>query len=176
MIIYSLDILLSQFWSSSLFHVWFIFNEFYCQFTKLYTCQTVQSLSRFWLFATPWTAARQASLSITNSRICSNSCPLSQWPSDYLILCCYLLLLPSVFPASGSFSMSHLVASYGQNIGVSASVLPVNIHSWFPLRLTCLISLLSKELSRVFTVQKHQVFSALPSLWPNSHIHTWLME
>ena len=59
------------------------------------------------------------------------------------------------------------------------SVLPVNIQDWFPLGLTGLISLLSKGLSRVFsntTVQKHQFFSAQPSLWSNSHIHIWLLE
>ena len=71
-------------------------------------------------------------------------------------------------------------SSGGQSIGVSASasVLPMNIQDWFPLGLTGLISLLSKGLSRVFsntTVQKHQFFSAQPSLWPSSHIHTWLL-
>ena len=59
------------------------------------------------------------------------------------------------------------------------SVLPMNTQDWFPLGLTGLISLQSKELSRVFsntTVQKHQLFSAQLSLYPNSHIHTWLLE
>ena len=73
------------------------------------------------------------------------------------------------FPASGSFSMSQLFISCGQSIGVSAlaSVLPKNFQDWFPLGLTSLISLQSKELSRVFsntTVQKHQFFSAHLSL------------
>ena len=90
---------------------------------------------------------------------CSNSCLLSRW-SNHLTLCNLLILLPSIFPASGSFSMSQLFASGGQNIGVSASssVLPMNIQDWFPIGL---ISLQSKELSRVFsntTVQKHQFF------------------
>ena len=85
---------------------------------------------------------------------------------------------PQTFPASGSFQTSQLFASGGQSIGASgsASVLPVNIQGWFPLGLTGLISLLSKGLSRVFsntTVWKHQVFSAQPSLWSNSHIHYW---
>ena len=67
------------------------------------------------------------------------------------------------------------------NIGASfsASVLPVNIQDWFPLRMTGLISLQFKGLSRVFsntTVQKHQFFDAQPSLWSNSHILTWLLE
>ena len=96
---------------------------------------------------------------------CSNSCLLSRW-SNHLTLCNLLILLPSIFPASGSFSMSQLFASGGQNIGVSASssVLPMNIQDWFPIGL---ISLQSKELSRVFsntTVQKHQFFSAQLSL------------
>ena len=83
------------------------------------------------------------------------------------------------FPASGSFLMSWLFPSGGQSIGASASVLPMNIQGWFPLGLTGLISLLSKVLSRVFSgtsVGKHWFCSALPSLWPNSPIHTWLLK
>ena len=83
-------------------------------------------------------------------------------------------------PASGPFPMSQFFASGGQSIWASgsASVLPVNIQDWFPLGLIGLISLLSKGLSRVFsnTLQKHQFFGAQLSLWPNSHIHTWLLE
>ena len=71
--------------------------------------------------------------------------------------------------------------SCGQSIGVSASasVLPMNIQDWFPLGLTGLISLQSRGLSRVFSstiVQMHQFFITQPSLWSNSHIHTWLLE
>ena len=78
------------------------------------------------------------------------------------------------FPASGSFPISQLFASNGQSMeaSVSASVLPMNIQSWFPLGLTGFISLQSKGLSRVFystTVQKHQFFKAQPSLWSSSH-------
>ena len=85
------------------------------------------------------------------------------------------------FPAPGSFQMSWLFKAVGQTIGASAlaSVLPMNIQGWFPLGLTGLISLLSKELSRVFSntiVWKHQFFGTQPSLWSNSHIHTWLLE
>ena len=83
------------------------------------------------------------------------------------------------FSASGSFLMSQFVTPGDQSIGASASVLPLNIQGWFPLGLTGLISLQSKELSRVrsnTTVQKHQFFSPQPSLWPNSHIHTWPLE
>ena len=110
---------------------------------------------------------------------CSNSCPLGWW--------CYPTISSSVlpfsclqsFPASGSFPMNQFFTSDGQNIGASASVLPMNIQDWFPLELTGLISLQSKGLSRVFsntTVQKHQSFGTQPSLLSNSHIHTWLLE
>ena len=103
-----------------------------------------------------------------------NPCPSSRW--------CHLnnlsLVVPfsclQSFPASGSFPMSHFFTSGGQSIGVSAStsVFLMNIQDWFPLRLTGLISLQSKGLSRVFssiTVQKHQFLGAQPSLWSNSH-------
>ena len=79
------------------------------------------------------------------------------------------------------FSNESVLPSGGQSIGgsASASVLSMNIQGWFPLVLTDWISLQSKGLSRVFsitTVQKHQFFSVQPSLWSNSHIHTWLLE
>ena len=126
----------------------------------------------------PWTVAPQASLSITNSLSLLKLLSIkSVMPSNHLILCHPLLLLPGSFPASGSFPMTRLFTSDGWSIraSASASVLSVNIHDWFPLRLTGLIFLQSKRLSRVFsytTVQKHQFFSAQPSLWSNSHIHT----
>ena len=90
----------------------------------------------------------------------------SMMPSNHLILCCPLLL-PSVFP---SLPVSQLFASGGQSIGASTSpsVPPTNMQGSFPLVWTGLISMLSKELSRVFsntTVQKHQFFGAQPSLW-----------
>ena len=91
-------------------------------------CSSVQSLSHVRLFATPWTAARQPSLSITNSwsllKLMSTE---SVMLSNHLILCCPLLLLPSIFATSGSFP-SQLFASHGQTVGVSvvATVLPMN--------------------------------------------------
>ena len=142
----------------------------------------VQSLSRVWLFATPWIAARQASLSITNSRSSLSLTSIeSVMPSSHLILCWPLLLLPSIFPSFRVFSSESALRFCGQSIGVSASasILPTNIQGWFPLGLTGLIFLLSKGLLRVFsniTVQKHQFFSAQPSLWSNTHIQTWLLE
>ena len=114
---------------------------------------------------TPWTTAHQASLSFTISQSLIKLMSIeSVMPYSHLILCCPLLLLPSIFPSIRVFPMSQLFASGGQSIGVSASVLPKNIQDSFPLGLTGLISLLSKRLSRVFsgtTVQKHQFFSAL---------------
>ena len=91
------------------------------------------------------------------------------------------LSLPSQsFSPSGSVLISHLFASGGQSIeaSTSASVLPVTIEDWFTLGLTGLISLLSKRLPSVFssTIQKCQFLNTQPSLWPNSHIHTWLLE
>ena len=102
----------------------------------------------------------------------------SVMPSNHLILCCPLLLLPQSFPASGSSWMSQFFALGGQSFGASASasVFPMNIEGWFPLGLTGLISLLSKGLSRIFSSTsfwKHQFLSVQPSLWSNSHIHTW---
>ena len=131
---------------------------------------SVQSLSCVQLFVTPWTAACQASLSITNSRSLLKLMSIeSVMPSNHLILCCPLLLPPSVFSTSGSFPMSQFFTSHGQSIGVSASVsvLPMNIQDWSPLGWTGWISLLSKWLSRVFsntTLQKHQFFGTQLSL------------
>ena len=97
-------------------------------------------------------------------------------PSNHLVFCCLLLLLPSIFPSTRvSFPMSRLFASGGQSIGASAPVLTMKIQDLFPLGLTDLNSLQSKGLSRVFSstrIQKYQFFSAQPSLWPNSYIHT----
>ena len=107
----------------------------------------------------------------------SNSYPLSQWchPTISFSTIPFFSFLQS-FPTSGSFPMSWLFESGGQNIGASASasVLLINFQDWFPLWLTGLITLQSKGLSRVFsrtTVWNHQVFSSQPSLWSNSHIH-----
>ena len=107
-------------------------------------------------------------------RVCSNSCPLSQWchPTIASSVVPFSSCLQS-FPASGSFPVSQFFASGGPRIRASASAsgLPMNIQDWFPLGWTGLISLLSKGLSRVFsntTVWKHQFFSTQPSLWSNS--------
>ena len=126
---------------------------------------SVQSLSCVQLFVMPWTEVRQASLSITNSRSLLKLMSIeSVTPSNHLTLCRPLLLWPSVIP-----SISVFFTSGGQSIGVSssASVLPMNIQDWSPLKWTGWISLESKGVSRVFsntTVQKHKFFSARLSI------------
>jgi len=130
---------------------------------------SVQSLSRVWLFVTPWTAARQASLSITNSQSPPKLMSIeSVMPSNHLILCHLFSSRPQSFPASGSFPMSQRFTSGGQSIGVSTStsVLPMNTQDWSPLGWTGWISLQSKGLSRVFKSINSLVLSFLysPSL------------
>ena len=114
--------------------------------------------------------------------VCSNSCPLS--PGCYLTISSsanpFSFCLQSL-PKSGSFPMSRLFATDGQNIGISTSapVLLMNSQDWFPLRLADLISLQSKGHSKIFsrtTVSKHQFFRVQPSLWFYSHICTRLLE
>ena len=123
--------------------------------TETGSFSSVQSLSRVRLFATLWTAAHQAFLSITNSWSLPKVMSIeSVMPSNHLILC--RPSCPQFFPVSESFQMS-------QSIGVSAStsVLPMKTQDWSPLGWTGWISLQSKGLSRVFsntTIQKHQFF------------------
>ena len=125
---------------------------------------SVQLLSRVWLFVTPWIAACQVSLSITNSRSLLKLMSIeSVMTSSHLILCRPLLACPQSFPALGSFPLSQLFTWGGQSIGVSAStsILPMNTQDWSPLGWTGWISLQSKGLSSIFsntTVQKHQFF------------------
>ena len=141
------------------------------QFGFSLLCSSVQSFSHVQLFTTPWIAARQATLSITNSRGFIQSCVhrvgdaiqpshpgSSPFPSA-----------PNPLPASASFPMSQLFTWGGQSTGVStlASFLPKKAKGWSPSEWTGYISLQSKGLSRVFsntTFQKHQFFSAQLSL------------
>ena len=139
---------------------------------------SVQSLSRVRLFATPWTTACRASLSITNS------CSLPKFMSIESVMSSTISSsvvpfssCPQSLSTSGSFPMSQLFTWGGQSIGVSASasVLPMNTQDWW----TGWISMQSNGLSRVFsntTVQKHQFFNAQLSSQSNSHIHTWPLE
>ena len=113
-------------------------------------------------------------------RVCSDSCPLSQW--------CYLTISSSAIPfsfclqtfsASGSFPMSWLFTSGGPKYwSFNFSINPSNIQGWFPLGLTSLISLQSKRLKSLLQENnlKVSILRAQPSLWFNSHIHLWLLE
>ena len=143
---------------------------------------SVQLLSRVWLSATPWIAARQASLSITSSRSLLKLMPIeSVMRSSHHILCRPLLLLPPISPSIRVFSNESTLRLRWPKYGVSASVsvLPMNTQDWSPLGWTGWIPLQSKGLSRVFSntiVQKHQFFCAQLSSQSNSHIHTWPLE
>ena len=124
---------------------------------------SVQSLSSVWLFATPWTAACQASLSITNAWSLLKLMSMSQWyhPTISSSLIRFSSHLQS-FPSSGSFlSESVLCIRCSTGVLASASLLSMNIQDWFALWFTGWICLLSKGLSRVFsntTVQNHRFF------------------
>ena len=154
----------------------------YCRsiFLKIYQFSSVQLLSRVQLFVTPWIAARQASLSITNSwsslRLTSIE---SVMPSSHLILCRPLLLLPPISPSIRVFSNESTLHMRCTGVSASASFPPKKSQGWSPSEWTGWISLQSKGLSRVFsntTVQKHQFFGAQLSSQSNSHIHTWPQE
>ena len=132
--------------------------------------------SHVWLFAPPWATALQAPLSFTISWSLFKLMSIeSVMPSNCLILCHPLLFLPSIFPSIRvSLNELSLCIRWPKFWSFSLSVSPSkDIQDSFPLGLTGLICLWSKGLSRVFsstTAQKH------PSLWSNSHIHTWLLE
>ena len=139
-------------------------------YLKLIWCYmpvSVQSLSRVHLFATPWTAAHKASLSIIKSWSLLKLMSIESWchPTISSSVVPFFSCLQS-FPASESFLMSPPFASGGQNIGASAlaSVFPMNIQNWFPLGLTGLISLQSKGLSSL--LQYHS--SKALFLWPSA--------
>ena len=138
---------------------------------------SVQSLSHVFLFATPWTAARQASLSIANPWSLLKLMSIkSVMPSNHLILYHPLLLLSSMFPSIRVFSSESVFAiRWPKCWSFSFHISPSNEYPGLIfLGLTGLTSLQSKGLSRVFsntTVQKHQFFGAQLSLWSNSNIH-----
>ena len=144
--------------------------------------RSVQSLSSVRLFTTPWIAASQASLSITNFQSSLKLMSFeSVMPSSHLILCRPLLLLPSIPPSIRVFSNeSTLPMRWPKYWSFSFSIIPSKeIPGWSPLEWTGWISWQSKGLSRVFsntTVQTHQFFSAQLSSQSNSHIHTWPQE
>ena len=149
------------------------------------TCQSVSSvqlLSHVRLFATPWIAAHQAFLSITNFQsLCKLMSIESVMPSSHLILCHPLLLLPTIPPSIRVFSNeSTLCIRWPKYWSFSFSISLSSEHPWLTsLGWTGWISLQSKGLSRVFsntTVQKHQFFGAQLSSQSNSYIHTWPLE
>ena len=142
---------------------------------------SVQYLNCVWLFATPWTAARQASLPITNSQ------SLLKLMSIKLVIPSNHLILSSPSPPAFNISQYQGLFQWVSSSHQVAKVLEfqlqhqslMNIQDWFPLGWTGWISLEPKGLSRVFsdtTVQKHQFCSAQPSLWSNFYIHTWPLE
>ena len=143
---------------------------------------SVQSLSCVQLFATPWTAACQAFLSITISRSSLKLMSIkSVMPYSHLILHCPLLLLPPIPPSIRVFSNeSTLRMGWPKYWSFSFSIIPSKEYQDLsPLEWTGWIFLQSKGLSRVFsntTVQKHQFFSAQLSSQSNSHIHTWPLK
>ena len=151
---------------------------------------SVQSLSCVRLFATPWTAAHQPPSPSPTPRVYSNSCPLSWWchPTISSSAGPFSSCLQS-FPASEFFPVGQLsVFSSGLALHIrwpkywnfSFSISPSSEYSGLiSFKFIWLISLLSKEISGVFsstTIWKHQFFSALLSLWSNSHICTWLLK
>jgi len=143
---------------------------------------SVQSLSRVQLFATPWIAARQASLSITNSWTSPKLMSIeSVMPSSHLILCHPLLLLPPIPPSIRVFSNeSTLRVRWPKYWSFSFSISPSNEHlGLISFRMDWLDLLAVQGTLRVFsntTVEKHQFFGAQLSWQSNSHIHTWLLE
>ena len=157
-----------------------------CMITSQFS--SVQSLSRVRLFATPWIAARQASLSIPTPGVHSDSYPSSQWchPAISSSVVPFSSCLQSL-PASESFPMSQLFAWGGQSIAVLAlaSVLPMNIQDWSPLE-----SWTSKEMDWLDLLAVHgtlksllqhhsskaSILRAQLSSQSNSHIHTWPLE
>ena len=143
-----------------------------------------QLLSLVWLFATPWTAACQASLSITNSQSLLKLISIeSVMPSNHLILCGPLLLLPSISPSIRVFSNETVLRIRWPNYwSFSFSISPFNEFSgliFFRIDGLDFLAVFCKGLSRDFsntTVQKHQFFGTQLFSQPNSHIHTWPQE
>ena len=148
----------------------------------MFQFSSIQLLSRVRLFATLWTAAHQASLSITNSQSLLKLMSIELvMPSSHLILCCPLLLLSPIPPSTRVFSNeSALHVRWPKYCSFSFNISPSDKHlGLISFRMDWLDLLAVQGLSRVFsntTVQKHQFFSAQFSSQSNSHIHTWPLE
>ena len=142
----------------------------------------VQLHSCVWLFATLWTEAHQASLSITNSQSLFKLMSIeSVMPSNHLILCCPLLLLPSIFPSIRVFPNElALFIRWPKYWNFSCSISPSNEYSglisfrmdWFDL---LAVQGTLKSLQQ-HHIQKHHFFVTQPPLWSNSHVHTWQLK
>ena len=150
-----------------------------CNYVLYFLFSSVPSLSHVQLFVTPWTAARQAFLFITNSRsLLKLMCIKSVMPYNYLIFCQPFLLSPSIFSSIRVFSNESVIASGGHKYCIfSFSISLFNEYSglisftidWFDI---LAVQRTLKSLFSSTMVQKHQFFSAQLSLWYNSHIHT----
>ena len=153
----------------------FLFLQNLC----LDSVSSVQLLSHVWHFMTPWTAACQASLSIVNSRTLLKLMSVeSVMPSNYHILCCPRLLLPSIFPSIRIFSnKSVLCIRWPKYWSFSFSISPSNEYSGLiSLEWTAWNSLQSKGLSRVFSITTIKELQHSAFFIVHSHIHTWLLE
>ena len=149
--------------SASWFLIILYFLDCFRSWEGFYILTSVQTLSHVQLFAIPWTAARQASLSITNSQSLLRLMSIESVMPSISSTVVPFSSCPQSFPASGSFPMSWFFTSGGHSIGISASlsVLTMSIQDWFPLGWTGWISLQSKGLSSIFsntTGPKHQFF------------------
>ena len=157
-------------------HSCFYFCWIYIYRQTYWVISSVQSLSRVQLFAIPWTAARQASLPITNSQSLLKLMSIeSVMPSNHLILCYPLLLLPSIFPSIRVFSNESPVRIRWPEY-CSFSISLSNEHSGLISFRTDWFDLLAVQGTLKSFLQhhnsKHQFFGPHPSLWPSSHIHT----
>ena len=160
-------------WMDKDMHVYTYIYIYKMEYYSDFQLSSVQLFSCVWLFATPWTAAHQPTLSsniawsllkfmsIESVKLSNHlNLSLTSTPFSFCL---------QFFPISGSFPVSQLFASGGQSIRAlaSATVFPMNIQGWFPLGLTSWISLWPKGLSRVFSntnVEKHQLFGTQLSL------------
>ena len=140
---------------------------------QLYWLSIQFNLSLVWLFATPWIAACQASLSIINSQSSLKLTSIeSVMPSSHLILCCPLLLLPPIPLSTRVFSNeSTLRMRWPKYWSFSFSISPSKEHPGLIFRMDCWIRVFSNT-----AVQKHQFFGTQLSSQSNFHIHTWLLE
>ena len=143
------------------------------QRSPILSISSIQSLSSIGSFPNLWTAARQASLSMTSSQCFLKLMSIqSVMPYNHLFSVIHSSSCLQFFPASESFPMSQFFTSGDQSIGASASA---SVEDWFPLGLAGFVSGQSTGLLRIFsntTVQKHQFFGAQLSLWSNYHIQT----